>query len=171
MKRLIIVNGTMGAGKSTLCEGLLKALPCAVYLDGDWCWRMDPFIVDEENKAMVLDHIVHLLRGFLTNSHFENVIFCWVIHQEAIFDSILAPLADLSFQLEKITLMLSPQQLRAHFARDAEAGLRRMEDAQASVDRLPLYEGMSTFKLWVDDMTQDQTLEAALRYLAGEPSY
>lgn len=108
--------------KAPCAKGCSKALPAAVYLDGDWCWRMDPFIVDEENKAMVVDHIVHLLRGFLTNSHFENVIFCWVIHQETIFDSILKPLADLRFQLEKITLMLSPQQLRAHFAQDAAAG-------------------------------------------------
>ena len=165
MKRLIIVNGTMGAGKSTLCEGLLKALPAAVYLDGDWCWRMDPFIVDEENKAMVVDHIVHLLRGFLTNSHFKNVIFCWVIHQPAIFDSILEPLADISFKLERLTLMLSPQQLRAHFARDAAAGLRRLEDAQASVDRLALYQDMDTVKLWTDGLSPEETLKAALRHL------
>ena len=165
MKRLIIVNGTMGAGKSTLCEGLLKALPAAVYLDGDWCWRMDPFIVDEENKAMVVDHIVHLLRGFLTNSHFKNVIFCRVIHPPAIFASILEPLADISFKLERLTLMLSPQQLRAHFARDAAAGLRRMEDAQASVDRLALYQDMDTVKLWTDGLSPEETLKAALRHL------
>ena len=169
MKRLIIVNGTMGAGKSTLCEGLLKALPAAFYLDGDWCWRMDPFIVDEENKAMVVDHIVHLLRGFLTNSHFENVIFCWVIHQAAIFDSIIDPLADISFRLDRLTLMLSPQQLRAHFARDVAAGRRRMADAQASVDRLALYQDMDTFKLWTDGLSPEETLEAALHYLETAP--
>lgn len=118
---------------------------------------------------MVVDHIVHLLRGFLTNSHFENVIFCWVIHQETIFDSILKPLADLRFQLEKITLMLSPQQLRAHFAQDAAAGLRRMEDAQASVDRLALYRNMDTFKLWTDGMSPEKTLQAALRHLEANP--
>ncbi len=33
MKNLIFINGTMGAGKSSVCAELLKMLPNAVYLD------------------------------------------------------------------------------------------------------------------------------------------
>ncbi len=59
MKRLVIVNGTMGAGKTTVCRELKKlAAPCA-FLDGDWCWDMEPFMVTEETKALVQDNILH----------------------------------------------------------------------------------------------------------------
>ncbi|MEN6413352.1 MAG: AAA family ATPase [Veillonellales bacterium] len=71
MKKLIIVNGTMGVGKSTVCQLLLDKLKPGVYLDGDWCWNMNPFIVSDENKAMVLDNIVHLLKNYLSNSGYE----------------------------------------------------------------------------------------------------
>ena len=83
MKNLIFINGTMGAGKSSVCAELLKMLPNAVYLDGDWCWNMHPFIVTDETKAMVVQNITHLLQNFLNCSEVKNVIFCWVMHTAA----------------------------------------------------------------------------------------
>ena len=76
MKKLIIINGTMGVGKSTVCKMLLDRLVPSVYLDGDWCWNMNPFIVSEENKAMVENNITHLLKSYLSNSEYEYIIFC-----------------------------------------------------------------------------------------------
>ena len=78
MKKLIIINGTMGVGKSTVSRILLKKLKASVYLDGDWCWNMNPFIPSEENKRMVIDNIVYLLSSFLKNSEYRYIIFCWV---------------------------------------------------------------------------------------------
>lgn len=51
----------MGVGKTALCRELKKlAAPCA-FLDGDWCWDMEPFQVTEETKALVQGNIVTLL--------------------------------------------------------------------------------------------------------------
>ena len=61
MKNLIIVGGTMGVGKTATCRELQKILPRNVFLDGDWCWDMHPFVVTEETKAMVNGNIAHLL--------------------------------------------------------------------------------------------------------------
>lgn len=47
MKKLILISGTMGIGKSTITEELSKQTKQSVYLDGDWCWMMNPFIVNE----------------------------------------------------------------------------------------------------------------------------
>jgi ABC-type transport system involved in cytochrome c biogenesis ATPase subunit len=75
VKNLIIVGGTAGVGKTTTCRELQRILPKNVFLDGDWCWDMRPFVVTEETKAMVESNIAHLLNGFLACSEFENVIF------------------------------------------------------------------------------------------------
>jgi broad-specificity NMP kinase len=40
----------MGVGKTTTCKELSKKLQNSVWLDGDWCWMIDPFVVNEENK-------------------------------------------------------------------------------------------------------------------------
>ena len=37
-KKLIIIRGPMGVGKSAVSKRLKKALSQAVLLEGDWCW-------------------------------------------------------------------------------------------------------------------------------------
>ena len=52
MKRLYVIGGTMGVGKTTVCRRLARRLPNSAFLDGDWCWDMHPFQVTEETRRM-----------------------------------------------------------------------------------------------------------------------
>lgn len=140
MKKLIVINGTMGVGKTTICKELYKSLDNAVWLDGDWCWMMNPWIVNEENIRMVENNITYLLRSFLTNSTFDYVIFNWVLHREGILDGLLDRLSDLDFQVEKVTLTCSEVALRQRMEHDN----RSTEQIALSVERLRLYENMDT---------------------------
>ena len=70
----------MGVGKTSVSQCLKRELPNAVFLDGDWCWDADPFLVTEETKEMVIDNICYLLNHFIQCSAYENIIFCWVMH-------------------------------------------------------------------------------------------
>ena len=40
MKNIYIIGGTMGVGKTTICQKLKLKLANSVFLDGDWCWDM-----------------------------------------------------------------------------------------------------------------------------------
>ena len=84
MKKLYLIGGTMGVGKTTVCMELKHRLERAVFLDGDWCWDADPFQVTDETKNMVLQNITFLLNQFLRCSAYENAIFCWVMHEQPI---------------------------------------------------------------------------------------
>ena len=156
MKKLIIVNGTMGVGKSAVSRQLLKILTPGVWLDGDWCWNMNPFVVSEENKAMVMDNIGYLLKSFLNNTGYEYVIFCWVIHREDIFDQLLMRLQGLEFELHKISLICSEQVLTSRLQNDAAAGIREQDVIERSLPRLALYRDMDTQKIDVSDITAEQ---------------
>lgn len=68
MKHLILINGTMGVGKTATSKELCKILPQNVFLDGDWCWDSHPFIVTSEIKEMVTNNIIYLLNNFLACS-------------------------------------------------------------------------------------------------------
>ena len=52
-KHCILINGTMGVGKTTVCKELMQLLPASVFLDGDWCWYSHPFTVTEQTKQVV----------------------------------------------------------------------------------------------------------------------
>ena len=157
MKKLIIINGTMGVGKSSVCNELLNILEPSIYLDGDWCWNMNPFIVSEENKKMVIDNINHLLKSYLDNSGYEYIIFCWVIHQEYIFTQILESLKNYNFELYKISLVCSETALKSRLKIDVENGIRKVDVIDRSVQRLKLYNNMDTIKINVSDITPGQT--------------
>ena len=51
-KHCILINGTMGVGKTTVCKELMKLLPASVFLDGDWCWYSHPFTVTEQTRLL-----------------------------------------------------------------------------------------------------------------------
>lgn len=90
MKKLYLIGGPMGVGKTAASRALQARLSNCVFLDGDWCWDMRPFQVTEETRAMVLDNICHVLNNFLRCSVYEAAIFCWVMHERDIIDRILS---------------------------------------------------------------------------------
>lgn len=156
MKTLIIVNGTMGAGKTTVCRRLAELLPANVFLDGDWCWNMHPFIVTEETKAMVLENIAFLLNQFLACSALEHIIFCWVIHQEDILRDILSRLNLSNCRVLTVSLICSEEALRLRLQKDVEAGLRTEDVIERSVARLECYRDFPSVKLDVSLISPEE---------------
>ncbi len=162
-KKLIVVNGPMGVGKTTVCRELHLALDRAVWLDGDWCWQMHPWVFSDENRAMVVDNITHLLRNFLGNTSFDHVLFSWVIHLPGILDDLLARLGGLEFELVKISLVCSDECLVARMKVDQRAPDR----IAASLERLPLYRAMDTVKVDTTDLPVAEVVERMRRVILG----
>lgn len=157
MKTLYLIGGTMGVGKTAVCRELKKLLPNAVMLDGDWCWDMDPFVVNEETKAMVLDNIRHLLANFLRCSTLDNVIFGWVMHEQAIIDDVLRDLPEC--RVVNISLICSEDALRRRLEKDIAAGIRQPDILERSPVRLPLYQQLNTEKLDTGNLSARETAE------------
>ena len=153
MKRLIIVNGTMGVGKTAVCRELQKLLPKNVFLDGDWCWYAKPFTVTEETKAMVMENIAFLLNSFLRCGEYENVIFCWVLDEQETVDRILSTLSTEGAEIKIFTLTAGEETLRERLMGDVEKGLREEDVIPRSMEKLPRYEKLRTEKINTDKMT------------------
>ena len=168
MKKLLIINGTMGVGKSTVCNILLEKLAPGVYLDGDWCWNMNPFIVSEENKKMVENNITYLLKSYLDNSGYEYIIFCWVIHKEDIFKQLLEPLINYDYELYKFSLVCSETALKNRLEMDVQKGIRKADVIDRSIQRLKLYNNMDTIKIDVSDITPEQTAGEIIKLVSKE---
>lgn len=155
-KNLIIINGTMGVGKTVVSKMLNEELHNSIWLDGDWCWMMKPFIVNEETKSMVIDNIVQNIRNFLNLSHIENVIFNWVMDQEEIYDTVLNPLKDLEFNLHKFTLVCSDKVLIERINKDIERGVRDISCINRSLSRQGNFSKLNTYKIDTDNNTIEE---------------
>lgn len=158
MKTLYLIGGTMGVGKTAVCQALKGRLPNAVFLDGDWCWDMRPFVVNGETKAMVMENICFLLNNFLKCSHLENILFCWVMHEQSIIDDILSRLDTTGWRVQVISLTCSEAELRHRLQKDVDAGIRTADILDRSAARLPLYDGLDTVRI---DTTGNGVTEVA----------
>ena len=146
----------MGVGKTATCRALQRRLDRCVFLDGDWCWDSRPFQVTDETKQMVQQNICFLLNHFLRCTAYQNVVFCWVMHEQAIIDGLLAHLDLSGCALRNISLVCSEQTLKEHLEKDIASGVREPEILAKSRPRLPLYEKLDTVKICVDGKTAAQ---------------
>ncbi|MBS6167120.1 AAA family ATPase [Dielma fastidiosa] len=153
MKKLYMIGGTMGVGKTAVCQLLKKQLNHCVFLDGDWCWDMHPFEVNEETKQMVLANIKFLLNSFIQCSVYENIIFCWVMHEQSIIDELLSAIETANCEVKVISLICREESLRERLQKDVDQGIREPEIIQRSIQRLDGYKTLNSIKLDVSDIS------------------
>lgn len=153
MKKLYMIGGTMGVGKTTVCQLLKKQLNHCVFLDGDWCWDMHPFEVNEETKQMVLANIKFLLNSFIQCSVYENIIFCWVLHEQSIIDELISAIETANCEIKVISLICRKESLRERLQKDIDQRIREPEIMQRSLQRLDGYKTLNSIKLDVSDIS------------------
>lgn len=146
-KKLIFINGVMGVGKTTISKELFQNLNNSFWVDGDNLWMMNPLIVNNENKKMIISNIHFILNSFISNSSSEYIIFSWVIHTEEIFTNIIEGLNIKYVDIYKITLICTEKELIARLNKDISLNLRSKDSFDKCLSYLPLYEKMNTYKI------------------------
>lgn len=163
MKHLYLIGGTMGVGKTTTCQIMKRKLNNSVFLDGDWCWDMNPFIVNYETKRMVINNICFLLNNFIESSVYENIIFCWVMHEQYIIDDILSRLNTEKCNVHLISLICEKDSLKCRLQKDVNEKIRTEDVIDRSLSRLKYYELLSTEKVDVSKITPKEAAEYIIK--------
>ena len=159
MKHVYLIGGPMGIGKSTICNQLNQDLDHSVFLDGDWCWNMDPFVVNQDTKNMVLDNITHCLNNFIHTPGIENIIFCWVMHKQDIIDQIIQKLDTESVDIHLISLICEKEELIKRMLIDR----RDNQTIRKSLQYLELYKDLDTQKIDVTTLDIQKTIDKIKR--------
>jgi len=169
MKTIYLIGGTMGVGKTTVCQRLKKQLCNAVFLDGDWCWDAAPFQVTDETKTMVLDNIRFMLNSFIHCSAYDNIIFCWVMHEQSIIDTITEGLDTENCTVIRISLTVDEINLKSRLSADIENGIRTPDIIEKSICRIGMYKELDTIKI---DNSQFVTLNSQnMSYIITDSSF
>lgn len=149
----------MGIGKSTICNQLNQDLDHSVFLDGDWCWNMDPFVVNQDTKNMVLNNITHCLNNFIHTPGIENIIFCWVMHKQDIIDKIIQKLDTEGVDIHLISLICEKEELIKRMLIDR----RDNQTIRKSLQYLELYKDLDTQKIDVTTLDVQKTIDKIKR--------
>ena len=161
MKKIVLISGTMGVGKSTVTKELSKNTENSVYLDGDWCWMINPFVANAENKAMVIKNIQYLLNSFIDNSMIKTIFFCWVMDEQEIVDILLDGINGENIDIRHISIVASQKWLKKNFEKDIDAGIRTYRDFENSLAKLPKYDSLLSEK--VD--SSDKSISAIVKII------
>ena len=163
MKKLYLIGGTMGIGKTTTCQVLKTKLDKSVFLDGDWCWDMHPFVVNKETKKLVLNNICALLNNDIKCNAFENIIFCWVMHEQSIIDDLLSCLDLNDVKVIAISLVCQKEALEKRIQKDIDQGIRKPVVLARIVERLEMYQILNTYKIDVSNKTIEEIVKEIIK--------
>ena len=155
---ITFTSGKGGVGKTTTCQVLKTKLDKSVFLDGDWCWNMHPFVVNKETKKLVLNNICALLNNDIKCNAFENIIFCWVMHEQSIIDDLLSRL-DLKDVKVAISLVCQKEALEKRIQKDIDQGIRKSDVLKRSIERMEMYQKLDTYKIDVSYKTVEKVID------------
>ncbi len=91
------------------------------------------------------------------------MIFCWVLHEQEILDTLLSRLDCRNAEVHLYSLILDEKSLEERLKKDIRQGLRQKDVIERSIRRLPLYEKLNTKKIYVSGQTPAETAATILR--------
>ena len=165
MKKLIIVNGAIGVGKTTVCEVLFQTLPKCAFIDGDLCCYTNPALNQSEFEKLYIDNIVYLINNYWM-AGIDNVIISNNMSFLVIEHIIAALLKKNRFKCSQFVLCCSKEQLFDRLGLDLISNEYKEHIFDIALNRLlkskELYRGHN---INTDNLTPDQIASYIMRYL------
>lgn len=170
MKKLIVLFGPNGVGKSTAAKALMERCPATAYVDADWCRSINPFEFTPGTKQTVTENLHCLLRNDLRCPDIRTVVWTYSLHGErqAIYEEIIRRLLSdkLDFQLYPIVLKCSMEE---NLRRCASDGRDREPTERGILNTFALYDDMDFPILDTTDLTPEETASKVLALAQLEP--
>ena len=142
---------------------LKTKLDKSVFIDGDWCWDMHPFVVNKETKKLVLNNICALLNNDIKCNAFENIIFCWVMHEQSIIDDLFSRLDLNDVKVIAISLVCQKEALEKRIQKDIDQGIRKSDVLKRSIERMEMYQKLDTYKIDVSYKTVEVVVDEIMK--------
>lgn len=166
MKKLILICGPNGVGKSTACRALTERMENTAYVDSDWCRCMHPFSFTDETVGIVASNMLTMLTNYFRCSYIENVVFQYGFHgvRRLIFDDVLAGLhaAGIEYAFRPVILDCSEEENVRRMTRDGRDG-ERIERAVRNTREI--YEQYDYPRIDTTRLTAEETVDRILGIL------
>ena len=122
MKKLILLSGSPCVGKTTVGKYLFEHYENSAYLDGDWCWCVNPFSVKDKRLRNGDKSMSFVLSNYLT-SGFDYVFFASVVLTDnKIRENILKDITATDYEVIGFTLTCSEDTLVKRHSKRGDQG-------------------------------------------------
>ena len=152
--KVIILNGPMGVGKTTVGKYIADRNPGTAFIDGDWCMDIHPFVGNRETRAMAVDNILHMIRNYQDCSVCSMVVLVWLMDDPEVVRRITEGLAALQAEVKYVTLLCDRDNLIRRWKNDQGCEWRTDDWLDISLKSLPgfaaMENGIDTSGLSVD---------------------
>jgi adenylate kinase family enzyme len=137
--RIIILNGPMGVGKTTVGKAIANKYPGTAFIDGDWCLDIHPFIGNKETKTMAIDNIHHLIKNYTTCSECKQIVLVWLMDEQWVRESLISGIRDMGVDMIEINLWCDSKELEKRWTNDSICEWRTDEWLAVSKKSLPYF--------------------------------
>ncbi len=134
---VIIINGPMGVGKTTVGKYIADHHPGTAFIDGDWCLDLHPFVGNQETKVMAVDNILHMIGNYKNCSVCRMIVLVWLIDDEWVYRRIIDGICALQLELVSVTLLCGEEQLIQRWRQDKTCEWRTDQWLEISLKSLP----------------------------------
>lgn len=156
MKKLIIILGANGIGKSTAAAELMRILPNSAFVDSDSLRMMNPGGNSAELIQIQKANIITVMSNYFRSDMIENVIFPFGIHghRERMLEEIISSISEkFEVKIFKIVLVCNESE-----------NIRRMKLDNRDEERIkralkfsrPVYDELDLVKLDISELTPRQ---------------
>lgn len=135
--KIIIINGPMGVGKTTVGKYIAETNPGTAFIDGDWCLDIHPFVGNRETKAMAVDNILHMIGNYQKCSVCKMIVLVWLMDDEWVRCSITDGISALGMEINSVTLVCNQEELINRWKNDDKCEWRTDKWLAVSLQSLP----------------------------------
>lgn len=138
--KIILINGPMGVGKTTIGKYIAEKNIGTAFIDGDWCLDIHPFIGNRETKTMAIDNILHMIDNYRKCSACKMIVFVWLMDNQWVYQRIIEGIETLQLDVKSVTLICDKASLINRWTNDKNCEWRTEEWLEDSIKSLQYFE-------------------------------
>lgn len=118
-KKLVMIAGPAGVGKTAVCKELFGRISGSAWLDADWCWMVNPYPgKTDEQKLYAEKAFGYILDGYFADVNTHTVLFSWLMHADSMFGRVTTQISHSDYQLIKVALVCDDDEYRRRMIAD-----------------------------------------------------
>jgi hypothetical protein len=139
--KVIILNGPMGVGKTSVGKCIAERNAGTAFIDGDWCMDLHPFVGNDETKTMAVDNILHMIGNYKKSPFCRMIVLVWLMDDKWVRDSIADGIHAMGLEDDWVTLVCERGELVRRWKNDTlcdwhtdewlEVSLKSLQDFSA----------------------------------------